>query len=786
MDRRTFLDRILALAVGVVSFALLLVWSFPGLHPYVWTDMAVGAGLLPQGTMLPGFGALMSNLIFSVLPFGMALPANVLLAKLLMAVCSAMLYGSLCGVMTLISGMGARDWNRRMLAIRVASFVGALAFACADPVWHAAQGLIASTFVIFLVVVAFRQFVKLLETARFAYAATTLLVTGLLCAETPLGWLALAFGIFFTMRYLAQPHTDEWKAFLDPVRMQRTKWTMTFVFIGSFVIGAALEMVAFAGLDGMRAAGISYGELPVRYALSYAGLVTSSMDIQGLCLFLLAVVVPFVLASVLIGFATDEDHFLPFKFSIVYFLVGTVAFLQLSPFEFAWFWTLVGGGVSSRQVIVFSSLLSVVTLSLSFYVLGVEIFCRDYAHIENVMYQSYTDENDGARSGRGDIVSVRLSVGRLSLLAVPLLVAAVVLWGRALPNDRAVLKLICDFVDETIAESSGARYLFTDGSYDAVLRLEARRRGADVVPISLMSGSSRHDAYVRQLSTENFEDRMTLETGAAEALRTWVTSKSEKLSEVAVQIAFELFRLNRRLNPVVYGLLVRPVGGDAQAAAASVDRCHAMADRIVQLHEQGIWRHVKDARLKDLLLFAQFRLAVMSRLRAIDLDAQKKVKESIAEISYSDRLNANNPSLVKILKRMDWVRRQSGEALTPREGLEVAMKRADFVMARRYAMPVLMEDKDEPNANFAVGMSYYAEEQFAKAEEYLKRVLKRSPKEAAVYNNIALICLKTGRLDEAEKNAKKADELYPNSKEVKDTISQIEKAKAKRKTPLRK
>ena len=132
------------------------------------------------------------------------------------------------------------------------------------------------------------------------------------------------------------------------------------------------------------------------------------------------------------------------------------------------------------------------------------------------------------------------------------------------------------------------------------------------------------------------------------------------------------------------------------------------------------------------------------------------------------------------------VRRQSGEALTPREGLEVAMKRADFVMARRYAMPVLKDDADEPNANFAVGMSYYAEEQYAKAEEFLKRVLKRSPKEPAVFNNLALICLKTRRLEEAEKYARTADELYPNSPEVKDTIQQIEKAKSSRKATVRK
>lgn len=785
-ERNTFIDRILAVLVGVLAFGFLALWSFPGEHPYVWTDMAVSAGLLPQGKMLPGLGAALSHLIFSILPFSAAVSLSVWLAKLLAALSGWMAYRVFSGTMTLVSGMGARDWNRRRQAIRVASFTAALIFACSDPIWHAAQGLTSSSFTIFLLVVMTSLFIKVLQTAKFGSAVATLAVAGLFCAETPIGWLAIALGALGVNRYLRQPQTEAWKEFLDPVRMQRTKWSMTFMFIGSFALGILLEVFSFAWLDGMRAAGITYGELPVRYAREYLDLIVTAMDLPGWCLFLFATLVPFAISTALVTVSTDEDRYLSFKFSVVYLFTGLLAFLQLSPFEFAWFWNLVPGSVSSRQTVLFASFLSAMTLAWSFYVLGVEIFCRDYKHIENVMYHGYSDDGGEVRADREDVVSVKLSIGRLSMLLVPLLAIALVVPGRKLPNDRALLEVLCDFVGETLEEAKGARYIFTDGSYDALLRIEAKRRGMDIVPVSMMSGTSRHDSYVRQLGAENFEDRMTLETGAAEALRTWVVAKSERLSEVSVQLAFELFRLNRQLKPVVYGLLVRPSGGDEKIAAESIERCHQLSDRIVKLHENGCWRHAKDPVLKDRFLFAQFRLAVMSRLRAINLDAQKRVKESISEIAYSDRLNACNPSLIRILKRMDWIRRQSGEALTPREGLEVAMKRADFVMARRYAMPVLKEDADEPNANFAVGMSYYAEEQFAKAEEYLKRVLKRSPKEAAVYNNLALICLKTGRLEEAEKNAIKANELYPNSPEVKDTLKQIEKAKSTRKMPVRK
>ena len=62
------------------------------------------------------------------------------------------------------------------------------------------------------------------------------------------------------------------------------------------------------------------------------------------------------------------------------------------------------------------------------------------------------------------------------------------------------------------------------------------------------------------------------------------------------------------------------------------------------------------------------------------------------------------------------------------------------------------------------------------------RCLKKNANEPAVWNNIAVLQLRTGRLDEAMKNAKKALSLIPDSAEVKDTVRQIEKAMVSAKT----
>ena len=786
-------DRVLAAAVGIAAFVLMCVWPFNGIHPYVWDDVAIAAGLVPQGRMLPGLGVYLSHLTFVALPYGMALWLNGVLAKLAIALCGAMAFSIFRGMMDLASGNGAQDIRRRTLAGRISAFVAAFMFACSEPAWQASHGLSGSGFVILLTVVSARFYISFLRRPSLLSTIAALFAAGLLCAETPLGWFVVAFFVLVTIRYLANNKTQEWTDFLDPVVMQKTKWSMTFVFLGVVIVGMLLESFAFAMLDGMKASGSTFGDLPVLYVKAYFRSATGAFGLIGGCLFLVTVLVPFILSLIVVTPSTDEERYLSFKYSIVYFGCGLLAFLQLSPFSLGWFWNVVEHTTVSKVMMLFGVLLSAVTLAWALFVLLVEVLCRDYKRIERMLYQSYQDDEDDrpvparqedeVKEEADDTVekSVKLGALRLSILLVPLAMVVIVVNGRRLPEDRQLQDMLCDYINETIEEAAGSKYIFTDGAFDSWLRIEARRRGIGLLPISVMSGSSSREAYIRRIGTEGEEDRITLETGAAETLRTWIVSKSERISDVSVQVAFELFRLNRRLEPLVYGLLIRPKGGDAAAAEASVERCHALSDRIVAAHESGVWRHAKDRFLKDRFLFVQFRLAVMSRLRAINLDVKKKVKESIAEISYSDRLNMNNPSLVKILRRMDWIRRQNGESLTPREGLEIAVKRADFMMARRYAMPVLREDPDDPRANFAMGMSYYVEEQFAKAEEYLRRVLKKNPDEPAVYNNIALICLKTGRLEEAETNALHALKIRPDLLEIKDTVRQVEKTKEERK-----
>ena len=780
----------LAAAVGIAAVVMSGVWSFDGLHPAVWTDTAVAAGLLPQDALLPGFGELFGRLIFLIFPADIALKVDVWTARIAVGLMGWMVYFMLSGAMRLAAGTGLRDRRRRTTAIRYASFVGALAFVFSDPIWTLGQGVSGALFTVGLIVGSLCLAVRFLLKARFATAMWAMTLTGLLAAESPLGYLVLALELVITSGYLRLPRTEAWLDFLDPAKMQRSKWALTFGFVAALVFGILAEMTSFYLLDGCSANSISAGELPVAYLKAYASLFNFAAAAKGYALFIGAGVVPALLGTFLISKATDEDHFLSFRYGVVFFLVAMIGSVNL----FAWFVNL--SEMPSHTLSAFSALLGLVSLSWGIYVLLVEVLCRDYDYVQTVTFLRFSEDSlsKGKKVplARGNITSVKLSFVRRLILVVPLLVAALVIWTRENKNDRELMKTLSAFIDETLTEAEGTEYFFTDGALDTALRLRAYELGQELNPIAVLGGGSRTEAFIRQNAAKTYEDRILLEADAADTLRTWILEKPERLDTVAVQLAFELFALDRHLRPIIYGALVRPKGGDPEKAAESVDRAHALADRIVELHEKGVWRHASNALIKDRLLVAQFRLAVMSRLRAIALDREKKTGESMREIDYADRLNSNNPSLVKILRDFDWVKRLQGAPVTPREGLAIALKRPDFKMARRYAQPILAEDKDDPVANFAIGMSYYIEDQYAKAEEYLLRATKRNPDEPTIYNQLAMIALRTQRAETAYDYAVKAKALYDAMDEslkrddyaaaIEDTIKQCEKAKASRQT----
>jgi predicted Zn-dependent protease len=112
-----------------------------------------------------------------------------------------------------------------------------------------------------------------------------------------------------------------------------------------------------------------------------------------------------------------------------------------------------------------------------------------------------------------------------------------------------------------------------------------------------------------------------------------------------------------------------------------------------------------------------------------------------------------------------------------REGLKLALDRADFRLAKPFAENVLSVDDGDVEANFAMAMFHFKSKNYSAAEKHLKKYLVRRPDEPAVLNNLAVVQLRLGRLDEAETNAVKALERFAGSPEIKSTLRSIREAK---------
>ena len=98
-------------------------------------------------------------------------------------------------------------------------------------------------------------------------------------------------------------------------------------------------------------------------------------------------------------------------------------------------------------------------------------------------------------------------------------------------------------------------------------------------------------------------------------------------------------------------------------------------------------------------------------------------------------------------------------------------------MAKPFAERILSSDPDDMQANFAIAMGYFVGKRYAQAEKHLEKCLLRSPDEPAVLNNLAVVQLRLGKLDQAETNALKALERLGSSMEVKATLRHIRSAR---------
>ena len=781
-------DLLIALALAAGVFALLGVWSYPGIYPPAWGDIAAAAGTRPPQSLTPGLWRLISWGLFRSIGLARGLVVYKLLGHLIGSLSVALLYVFFRQCLSISVRYRRQMARRRMFTVRVAAAVATVAFACSEPFWRASQLFTPVTFVFMLTIVAMTLFSMFIRNGSMSSVYWCSFIAGVVSAETPLGavGVALAWAAYvFITRYGEQFAVP----LINPATAQVSKWHLTFLFVFGCLSAVGLNCFSFIATGGLQAMGDpGMSVLPLKYINNYSALVTGSASLVGWLFLSVMIILPWFVSAAMLPKATDEEHFLPYGIGLVYVVACLFAISQLCPIEGLWIWGWKIAGaelVKSHLLMIMMAMLASASVMGAIVILGVDGFCRDHKFIAQQQFGfSPSDIEDGddymprpKRLSR----KAEARLGKLSRAVVItfmlLVVPAMTVPSRYCGKAREMLGVIQEYMDMVLRETKGRMFLFSDGRFDTGLEITALARGQNLVPLSVMSGRGDYDTYLRLRGVVDGEDRLAASTGAPALLRTWIRDKPDALTNCCAQIGFEFWKREGRPLPTMLGVVARPGEKDKAFLAECVKARDALASRVLDFYSR--YRNISsnDHAIEALFETVQWRLARIARFRGEEFDLVGDVKSAQAEVALGDSLDNRNTSLRELLDALERVRQNSRHRLSPREGLHQALEDANFALASQYADAVLKSQPENVDANFAMGMLYLQQHQYSRAEAHLTRCLVLAPHEPAVYNNLAMIQMQLRKFDAAEKNAKRALELAPGSAEILDTIRQVEAAR---------
>ena len=730
------LNVLVAALVGVLAFAAALAFGVPAPDPALWDEAAVAAGLRPPRSVVPGLWRLLAGWTFPLLGVRGAFDALSLAGAAFGGLAAALL----CLVVRQVLALTIRVerhypfWSG--LVAPFFSAFAALAFAFSDPFAQVVRTLSPDLVRLVLLLLAVHGSLRWFALGGAWRLLALMAAMGLLASETPLGFLLPPL---FALAYLAVRGCVADGLFPWPERLPEMeampKWLMLFVFLGGLAAGAWADVWFFESHGGLEANGLAHADVWLRYAAGLwrvaAGAATGVGWMLGLCF----CVLPLVVAVRLQPLAVRDDRPLPFLLGLSMLAVGLLALLQTEAFPATRFWTLFPDAPPVRGGFLLAAFSACASSTLGLCGAAFAFECR----------RTYLK---GKLGSPGPVL-------RWTVPACALLLLAVMAARLPRPAEAEMRRVVADAVRETVRECAGATRVFTDGHLDAALELEARAGGRTLRAVNMMSGASPWETALRRRGLDG-ADREAAETGAPVLLRTWASERPERMAESALQLGLELWKRDRREMPKASGLVARTKGIDDAEAERGVARAVELSKRILEVAPKA---DEVPAALAAALSAVNWRLSRFARMRD--------------DMKLAGDLEENNSALKRMLTAVENERMRTFMQMTPREGLHMALSRADFTVARRYAAAVLAYDEEDAEANFGMGMAELSLGRYAAAENYLKRCLVRRPEEPAVLNNLSIICRKLGRYKESEDYARRAIRRLPDSPEVKRTLADI-------------
>jgi tetratricopeptide (TPR) repeat protein len=774
--RKRWTDALLAWAAGLAVWSL--AW-FSGngseIPPELWEQTAVAAGIRPPVAEFP---ILWQHILsFFIGRFGIASCLAFLqaLGPISLGLLTVMACGIFSGCLPEVMcrdmrGFSGGRWTSRLIVLQ-----GALLLSCSQPVWLAGRILSPVMLNLLLTAAALLAMRVTFSRASVAGMIFTGAISGVLAAETPLAFLLPALCIFLLRRRCVDPASDAPGAIVNPiVHTAGVRWMVSvfiFCWLGMVIFNLSFyRSFGAMGVDG----GIFIST--IRYLVNYLKIAGSSTTIMGALLVVSMVVLPMVIVSALLRRLCDAGRMAPLPYLCFVALSGVIALLQLSDFAGCRLWDWEPETVKSGFLLCVSMFAAALTVVHALSIFAVDVFFRNHARLLREMYPDAVDDEPLALT----VIRVMRRIGvtlRRPLRFEPLLAVAVAVPFKFADPVGEMSSIVNDIAGKTASECRGDRIIFTDGAYDAAVEVASAVDGGNLKAVSMMSGSGEYQTALRVRGEDSEENRALLEAGAAEALRTWVREGRNEATNIAVQVGLELWHHCARPYPGIGGFAARTAGypgGEAERCAAAA---RSTAERMIRFCERHEIEKCAYPELRRLFCFGLWRLSRMCRLRAYAADGRGEKELAEREMNLADGLERSNPEWRKVRERMSWTDHQKGLRLSAREGLKLALDRADFRLAKPFAENVLSVDDGDVEANFAMAMFHFKSKNYSAAEKHLKKYLVRRPDEPAVLNNLAVVQLRLGRLDEAETNAVKALERFAGSPEIKSTLRSIREAK---------
>lgn len=776
--RKKFWDLLYAVLLCVAVAALAWAWEFKDPPADLAEKLAVAAGLRPADGTLSLHWQLIAGSLCS--HFGLETTFAIL------RIAGHLALGAVLVLVTVLFGWTLPKTFRRgehlaswwRFSVRFIIFQGAALFCLSYPVWDEFRWFSPVALQVLLSAVAALLCIRHIRTnsRRSLYASFVLL--GLIAADTPVGVILLAMAVVGVMvRNKLQSSGFMLLPNENPLAAVSVRSRASLAFFSGALAGTVLESAAFISLDGLTAFGWTAAEYACKFPLVYIKSFLAMCSPAGTIFFTAVVVLPILIELKLLVKVTDDEKLLSYFHGMTFLVCGIVAFSQFAGMKGLWFWTWTGGAGCVRDSFLKCVAMCLCSLSAmwSLAVFAFELRLRNIRRVTMLRFQDAVEE-DGAKEALETMKRVRRAV-RTILLVEPFIVFAGIVPYRAQSLEREMLEIVSDAARETVEECDGATYIFTDGGLDAIVELDAALAGRRLYALSLMGGAAdAREIYLRTRGAVDDEDRALLESGAADALRTWVRSRPDKASDYAVQIGFEVWRRDGRPMPKCSGMVARPAGLDPEASARGAAAGRKLAERVLAVYDKGNPDAIADRVLRDAFLFAQWRLAVIARHRANAYDGRGLSDLAMEETRLADALDRKNGAIARIRATMAWASKRKLERMTPQEGLRLGLARADFALARMFALRVLDVSPDDPAANFALGMDFFVQRQYVRAQAYLERCLEGRPDDPAVLNNLAQCHLRRGDAEGALPYAQRALEILPDSPEVNLTMERIKAA----------